>query len=104
MSAAFLIKPEARGQGEPIRPRNGKHFSLEELHGYVGGYIEALYLLNDLLLIVNEDGWNEGLPLNQTASAIYSRFALPHIKPSPIVGNAVLAPKSMIEPPEPPEE
>lgn len=50
-----------------MSPANGKHFSLEELQGLVGGYIEVLYLKNGTIMVINEDGKNLNLPRNERA-------------------------------------
>lgn len=46
---------KADGKESIVKPANGKHFTLEELQSYVGGYIEMLNLPN-LKLIINEEG------------------------------------------------
>lgn len=58
--------------GEVIEttPKNGKDFSLEEMQAIVGGYIEIVYLDNGKLMIVNEEGKINGLPLNDNASML----------------------------------
>ena len=53
-----------------VEPRNGRDFSLGELQGYVGGYIEIVQLNDGRYMVVNENGLSEGLPLNPLATAI----------------------------------
>lgn len=82
---AVLITPT----GEQTRqsPADGKQFTLAELQGFVGAYIEYVSpLLSSSVptghhLIVNEEGLLEGLAANPAASAIAGR---------PIVGPALL--------------
>lgn len=62
---AVLIK--ATGDIQEVSPKNGKTYSLEELQGYVAGSIELVYLKDDEIAVVNEEGlW--GLPYNSRAT------------------------------------
>lgn len=54
-----------------VHPRNGTEFTLEELQGFVGGYIEIVPLRDGTHLICNEEGKLNGLPLNDEASAVW---------------------------------
>ncbi len=67
---ADLLK--ADGTTQSITPKDGKHFQLEELQGYVGGYIEIRKLADGRLMVLNEMGKWEGLPLNEAASVLYN--------------------------------
>jgi hypothetical protein len=51
-----------------VSPRNARSFTLEELQGFVGGYIEALYPDDGLIMFLNEDGKRLGLPRNMIAT------------------------------------
>jgi len=51
-------------------PKNGADFSLEELQGFVDGYIEIITLSDDLIMVVNEEGKPLGLPFNKAATEI----------------------------------
>lgn len=51
---AKLIKDD--GTEEIVCPKNGKSFSLDELQGYVEGYIEAVALPDNLTMWCNEEG------------------------------------------------
>ena len=69
---AKLIK--ASGEVETIKPKNGTDFSLEELQGYVGGYIEIVQLHKENtgnIMVVNEEGKINNLPINHIASVLY---------------------------------
>lgn len=44
------------GEVREISPLNGSEFTLEELQGFVGGYIEIVSLDDDTIMCVNEDG------------------------------------------------
>jgi Domain of unknown function (DUF3846) len=71
----------------PIAPANGVHWTLEELQGLVGGYIEHATTIDGRIMIVNEMGKVQRpmLPLNKEATRIYR-----HGRVDPIVGPAVV--------------
>lgn len=78
-----LIK--TNGVLEPLIPKNGTDFSLEELQEAVGGYIELVTVEVDreiYYLVVNENGCAESLDLNPIASRFY--------RGGIIVGNALV--------------
>lgn len=83
LAGAYLIKTS--GEIKEITPKNGSEFSLEELQGYVGGYIEAVSTKDERTLIVNEEGKINGLEINSKATDIYGYYL--H---DVIVGDAVL--------------
>ena len=63
-------------------PKSGATFRLEELQGYVGGYISTVLCpASSSLLVVNDDGLIHGLPENDAASRFAGRR---------IVGDVVL--------------
>lgn len=65
---AVLYKPN--GEMCKVTPINGKSFTLKELQGYVGGYVEMLALNQNMMACFNEEGrLNELLP-NRMATAI----------------------------------
>jgi hypothetical protein len=81
---AILLAIEDKKTGS-IAPQNGEMFSVQELQGYVGGYIEAVRLdhkASGMWMIVNEEGLLQNLPHNPAASILAMRY---------IVGNAVVA-------------
>ncbi len=47
-----------------------KNVTLKEMQDVVGGYIEFIYLKNDLIMVVNEDGKINGLPFNANATLL----------------------------------
>jgi hypothetical protein len=83
--ATFLYTPEPDEQVQLVRPR-GAHWSLEELQALVGGYIEVVRTIDGRLMVINEMGKLEGLPLNKQATRIYQ-----HGRVDPIVGPAIVA-------------
>lgn len=60
-------------------------FSLEELQGFVGGYIELTRTNDGRDMYVNEEGKLEGMPYNAKATALYR-----HGGADPIVGPALV--------------
>jgi uncharacterized protein DUF3846 len=65
-----------------IHPADGDKFTLKELQGFVGGYIEQVTIVPGVMvLIVNEEGRLHDLPYNFLATNFYGEE---------IVGNAVL--------------
>lgn len=87
---ARLIKTD--GTIERVTPANGKTFTLAELQGFVGGYIEivptVIGLDNPLHMYVNEEGLLKGMPYNEYATALLP--AAYHRAGNVIVGDAIL--------------
>lgn len=67
--------------GETITFPYKKFYELEELQEIVGGYIELVYLPNDEIMVVNEEGLLYNLPYNPKASNYANR---------PIVGDVLI--------------
>ena len=62
------------GTEEEVQPQNGTDFSLKELQGFVGGYIELVSLPGEKkLMVVNEEGKIDRLPLNQKATELFHK-------------------------------
>lgn len=83
-----------------VKPENGTSFSLEELQGFVGGYIQILNRLKRAdfnggvffkvrpdthIMVINEEGKNDDLPFNSIATNIYE-----YGDDDPIVGDVVI--------------
>lgn len=64
-----------------ISPKNGHHFSLEELHEMIGGYIEIVHIGNGVIVVVDEEGILKERVYNHLASDVCGRF---------LVGNVLL--------------
>lgn len=56
---------------QDVEPKNGRDFSLEELQGYVDGLIDIVSLYDGRIMVVNDEGLLDGLPINPLATAIY---------------------------------
>ena len=88
---AILIK--ANKETRDVEPSNGKTFSLKELQGYVGGYIELIHIVSgdykDHIMVVDEEGLLKQNPVvNATASLIAVRR---------IVGDVLIVKRTEIE-------
>jgi len=66
---AQIIK--TTGEIIETEPSNGTDFSLTELQAVVGGFIEVVHLPDGRLMIVNDEGKLNGLPVNPKASELY---------------------------------
>lgn len=82
------------GEPKKVAPKNGKKFSYDELRDMVGGYIEIIFLTDDKLMVVNEEGKLIGLETNLIATRIFRT-----IKNTTdyIVGDALVCPRYMID-------
>ena len=70
-----------------FNPKQGEQFTLEELQTAVGGYIELVYLPNNEVLVVDEEGMIKEKLFNKKISEMIM---------TPIVGNVLLCNKSQI--------
>jgi hypothetical protein len=71
-----------------MKPAHGFAFTLADLQGVVGGYIEAFYLRDGRVMFLNEDGKGEQLPLNIVATLIAYDNGLP--PDDAIVGDVII--------------
>ena len=90
--SAKIVYPDK--DSEDYTPKNGKTFALTEMQEIVGGYIEVIRLNDGRLIIVNEEGLLQGLPVNIEATNILRRD---HSTTQYIVGNAIVCDSDMIE-------
>jgi hypothetical protein len=81
------ILMKSNGEVEEIKPSNGKTFSLQELQGFVQGYIEIVGVGNKYL-ILNEEGKLNGLDMNRKATEIFIKY---YGSTDVIVGDVLLA-------------
>ena len=87
---AKLMK--ASGDVIDVQPKNaGEPFTLEELKGFVGGWIECVYLPNGKqVIVVNEEGKLMNLPYNAIATETMALAFQPNRINDFIVGDALL--------------
>lgn len=71
-----------------------EELDLETMQKAVEGYIELVNLHNGFFMVVNEEGHLLGLPINEKATGIYQYATGGN---DAIVGNAIVAPESMID-------
>ena len=86
---AISIKQD--GTVTKVNPSNGDYFSLDELQAFVGGYIEVIHVVGDLLMIVNEEGKLHNQGINSVANLFYLN---PYEN---IVGDVVLINKNQLD-------
>jgi len=72
----------------------GLHVTLEEMQKCVGGYVEFVYLEDDLVLVVNEEGLINNLPHNEIATKILLSLGG---KANYIVGDTLLISNKLIK-------
>ena len=82
------------GDFQETQPKNGTTFELEEMQEIVGGYIEVIRLNDGRIIIVNEEGLLQGLPVNIEATNILRRD---HSTTQYIVGNAIVCDSDMVD-------
>jgi hypothetical protein len=69
----MAIWVKSNGEEAQVKPKNGKAFTLPEMQGFVGGYIEALRLTGGLIMWLNEDGKRLELSYNIKADILAKR-------------------------------
>lgn len=90
---AKIIK--ADGQVIEVSPKNGSDFKLDELKAIVNGYIEPVYLNDEQMMVVNEEGKLYGLPVNLIATEIYNITHQPHT--DVIVGDVLFCKRNEVK-------
>ena len=88
---------KANGEVLDIEPKNGTDFQLEELQAIVEGHIELVYLPNNQLMVLNEEGKIMGLPYNENATKQCSVVFCESGCFDFIVGDALICNKSEIK-------
>ena len=83
----------ASGTQETVAPKNKKYFTLQELQGFVGGYIEMVFLNDTRIMVVNEEGKLDELPINVRATEIIRQAGILDT----IVGDALVCSSKLIK-------
>jgi alpha-acetolactate decarboxylase len=76
----FTLTPESVATHQP--PADGRHFTLDEMQSAVGGYVEMVVLRDGTIMLCNEEGRLQNLPVNRAASYLAERI---------IVGTVIVA-------------
>jgi len=92
MKFARLLKSD--GTAQKIAPKNGSDFKLDELQGYVGGYIEVVQVAGNRLMVLNEEGKMHNLPMNDIATTLFHQT---HPGFDYVVGDVVVCDRSMMK-------
>ena len=66
---ATLIK--TNGEETNVTPQNKTDFKLDELQNYVGGIIEIVRTKDNKMIVINEEGKINELPINEKATELY---------------------------------
>jgi len=86
------------GEIEEVEPKNKRDFKIDELQGFVEGYIEIVHLPNNRLMVVNEEGALNGLPMNiKATSEAYTIGVLHHFVGGIVFGNALICDSSQVK-------
>lgn len=72
---AQIIK--TTGEVIEVTPKNRIEFTLEELQEIVGGYVEFVFLENNQIMVVNEEGKLIDLEYNEKATEMYQEQVSP---------------------------
>jgi hypothetical protein len=83
----------ANGTQETVAPKNKKYFTLQELQAFVGGYIKMVFLTDSQIMVVNEEGKLDELPLNVRATEIVRARGIE----DSIVGDALVCSSKLIK-------
>ncbi len=82
--SSLLFKTD--GYVQSIEPKDSNKFSLDELQGYVHGHIEVVPLPGNQLLVCNDEGKIQGLPINRFATLMVKE----HLQPNDFLVGDVL--------------
>lgn len=84
------LKVTSDGQSE-IVSFESEFVSLQEMQNIVNGYIEFVYLPNNMIMVVNEEGKMNNLPLNVNATKMFAP-----IMNDSIVGDVLIIDKKYV--------
>ena len=93
---------QTNGQHTQIEPLNGKTFTLKEMQAYVKGLVEIVPLPDDKsILICNEEGKLDGLPVNVAATEYWKKMypisKYPINNDELVVGDVMVCDSAMVE-------
>jgi hypothetical protein len=84
----------AQGYGYELSPKNGKSFSWDELVEKVGTPIEVVPMPDGMVMVCNEEGKLNNLPLNMAATIFFNE-KLP-VFFDPIAGDVIFMHESLL--------
>ncbi|HSZ58581.1 MAG TPA: DUF3846 domain-containing protein [Tepidisphaeraceae bacterium] len=87
------------GTSQVVTPKQGTEFTLAELKAFVGGYIEIVRLDEGSLMVVNESGLLENLPLNNMGTQLYRQMAFRNTGrrcDDPVVGDVLVCSRTEV--------
>lgn len=90
------------GKIDKVLPEDGISFSLEELQTVVGGHIEIVALFDGRMMVLNEEGKLDNLPVNVVATGMFNHP--PRAWFDPICGNVLVCYANWLDAPEPDED
>lgn len=70
-----------------------KNITLKDMQNIVKGYVEFLYLKDDLIMVVNEEGKINSLPVNVKATRLVQESGINDL----IVGDVLVVNKNLIK-------
>lgn len=70
-----------------------KNITLKDMQNIVKGYIEFLYLKDDLIMVINEEGKLNSLPVNVKATRLVQERGINDL----IVGDVLVVNKNLIK-------
>lgn len=86
---------DTKGGAKGVFPANGTDFTLEELQGFVGGYIEIIDITDKVIMVVNEEGKGALEPNGMATVLAKAHGAIfPH---DYIAGDALMCPSGMVK-------
>jgi Domain of unknown function (DUF3846) len=101
MKTATLLRHD--GTQEPITPKNGKYFTLQEMQTAVGGYIDILSPPGDVVFVINDDGKAQ-FPKNVRATLLWMTTWFAGVENKDdldfqgdfLAGDVIMAPSNMV--------
>ena len=82
---------KATGEQTEVKPKRGHDFTLEELQGYVGGFIEMVGLTNGLCMILDEEGKIKRKPVNRAGTLLFNQRVADVLHATPGAGKSAVA-------------
>lgn len=93
---AFFVNTDK--EYEIIIPKNNKDFKYKELTDLIKGNLEIVNLTSmGKIIILDEEGKNKNLPINEVATALYKTNYLNSDIEDIIVGNVIICNPNMIK-------